>query len=322
MPTIRLLEAEKIRKTVTAQEQRQIKRLYREAVGYAEDWAKSLENKTNVSSVIRREYLRQMTNELNGALKDIGKSTESIITQGIRTTATGVVNNVASMMLTTFKLDIGTAYSYIPRDVVRSIVTGQVYGGDWSLSRAIWGATKKSQSDVQSIVARGLVENKSAYDIAKDLEAYVNPAARKDWSWGKLYPGSNKVVDYSAQRLARTLTSHAYQQSLIQSTQDNPFFEGYEWMTSGHNVCPICLDYEAEDHTNGVLPPGVFFKDEVPLDHPNGFCTLGVYCERDTDAIVSKLANWANGVEESAELDKYAESLGYPLSELKNRVKK
>ena len=69
---------------------------------------------------------------------------------------------------------------------------------------------KNTQGDIQYIVAQGIASQKSAFDIAKDLEKYVDPSAKKDWAWSKVYPGTKKVVDYNAQRLARTMVSHAY----------------------------------------------------------------------------------------------------------------
>ena len=58
-------------------------------------------------------------------------------------------------------------------------------------------------------------ENCSYYEIAKDLESYVRPNARLPWNLRmadgkKIY---KKQIDYNAQRLARTLVQHGYQQS-------------------------------------------------------------------------------------------------------------
>lgn len=319
MPELRLLEAEKTRMRLTILQERHIRKLYQNALEEMKEWSKSLENKENVSSIIRQSYIRQMEKDLSDEMEKIGKDIESTIEKNISSTATAVVKD-ANSVLSRLGIDLRTAYSFVPYDVVQAITTGQIYGGGWTLSRAIWMHTKKSQQDIYDIIAKGVAENKSSYAIAKELEKYVNPSAAKPWDWSKIYPGTSKKVDYNAQRLARTLVSHAYQQSFVRTTKDNPFFLGYRWLTSGHDVCPICREY-AEDVHDDSLPAGVFPKDELPIDHPNGRCTFSVYMAESTDQIVDTLIDWANGGENS-ELDKFAESLGFPINEVKQSVKK
>lgn len=319
MPELRLLEAEKVRANLTIEQERTIRQLYLNAALHVKDWSRSLEGKDNISSVLRREYLLQMEKDLNSEIERI----EKIIQQGIETnmllTSEAVVSNM-NKVLNSFGIKLNTAYSFVPSDVVQSIATGRIYEGNWSLSQAIWNNDRKIQQDIHSIIAQGVAENKPSYDIAKDLEQYVNPTAVKPWNWSKIYPNTNKVVDYNAQRLARTMVSHAYQQSFIQTTKDNPFFEGYHWLTANnHRVCPLCRDYAESYHGNG-LPAGVFPKEELPLDHPNGQCTFSVYMSQNTDDIVNSLLNWAHG-EPNEGLDEFAESLGFPISTVKSAVK-
>lgn len=318
MPELRLLEAEKVRKKITVSQERHIRQLYREALGHVKDWSKSLEGRDNVSSVLRRHYLDQMEKELSEEMEKIGKDIESTILDNISLTAAAVVKDTNSA-LNGFGLYLNGAYSFVPTDVVQAIATGQIYSGDWTLSNAIWQHSKKSQQDIHDIIAKGVLENKSSFDIAKDLEKYVNPSAVKPWDWGKVYPGTARKIDYNAQRLARTLVSHAYQQSFVKTTKDNPFFEGYKWLTANnHRVCPICIDRAENVHVEG-FPEGVYSKDDVPLDHPNGQCTLAVYMTQDTDQIVDALVNWAHGGEDEG-LDKFAESLGFPIREVKMSI--
>lgn len=318
MPDIRLLEAENTREELTKAQERHIRKLYKEALKDVQEWSKSLENKDNVSSAIRRSYLDQMEKELLAEIDKIGNNTEKDIRRNMYSTATAVVKD-ANRMLNDMGINIHTAYSFVPTDVVQAITTGRIYGGDWSLSNAIWGMNKKTQKDIHDIIAKGVLENKSSYEIAKALEKYVNPSAAKPWNWSKLYPGSSKKVDYNAQRLARTMVSHAYQQSFIRTTKNNPFFVGYRWLTSGaHNVCPICRGY-AEDIHDDKLPAGVFPKDDLPIDHPNGKCTFSVYMTQSTDEIVNSLVDWAHG-KENPDLDTFAESLGLSVNDVKKSV--
>lgn len=320
MPELRLLDAERTREKLTVAQERHIRKLYREALAEVQEWSKRLEGRDNISSILRRQYLDRMEKELTEAMEHIGSDTEKLIRSNISMTATAVVKD-ANRMLNNMGIGLSTAYSFVPADVVQAITMGKIYDGDWTLSKAIWSNTKKSQQDIHDIIAKGVLENKSSYDIAKELEKYVNPTAAKPWDWGKIYPGTAKKVDYNAQRLARTLVSHAYQQSFVRTTKDNPFFEGYRWLISGHDVCPICTDYAYDDHTGGKLPEGVFYKDELPMDHPNGRCTFSVYTEHSTDDIVDSLLDWAHG-KTNPDLDNFARSLGFPIETVKRSVKK
>ena len=318
MPELRLLEAEKTRVKITVAQERYIRALYKDALKEVQDWSKSLEGRDNISSILRQSYLQTMEKELSEKMEQIGKDIESAVTENISSVATAVVKD-ANSVLNDLGIHLTTAYSFVPADVVQAIATGQIYGGDWTMSKAIWQHTKKAQKDIQSIIAKGVLENKSSYEIAKALEKYVNPSAAKPWDWGKVYPGTNRKVDYNAQRLARTLVSHAYQQSFIRTTKDNPFFEGYKWLTANnHKVCPICQGYAEDIHAEGY-PAGVFLKDELHLDHPNGQCTFSVYMTEDIDQIVDRLVNWAHG-ENNPELDRFAESLGFPISVVRASV--
>ena len=307
MPELRLLNAERARNNITKAQEIYIKKLYRDALNDVKEWSKFLEGKENVSSAIRRQYLNRMEKEISEEMSKIGTSIEDTIKSNVSSTATAVVKD-ANSVLNDIGVNISTAYSFVPSDVVQAISTGKIYAGDWTLSKAIWKQSQKAQKDIHEIIAKGVLENKSSYDIAKELEKYVNPSAVKPWDWSKIYPGTARVVDYNAQRLARTLVSHAYQQSFVRTTKDNPFFLGYRWLTSNsHNVCPICRGYAEDVHDNS-LPAGVFPKDELPIDHPNGKCTFSVYTEESTDSMVDALVDWAHG-EENAGLDAFAESL-------------
>ncbi|WP_219666859.1 hypothetical protein, partial [Clostridioides difficile] len=68
-------------------------------------------------------------------------------------------------------------------------------------SDRIWSNIDKTKKDLDYIVSRGLAEKRGSYDIAKDLEKYVNPKVKKDYDWSKVYPKSNKKIDFNAYRL-------------------------------------------------------------------------------------------------------------------------
>lgn len=296
MKDLRLLEAEKIRKQLAADQLQQIRSMYQNISISVEQEIKKLQGMENISSSIQLGYLTNVQKDVKKQLDNIKVQLGTSIPDSMYATAEAVVKDNNSF-LSSVGLAIKGAYSHIPEQIVNNVITGQLYGNDWSLSRALWSQTNKAKSDINTIVAQGIAQNKPIYDIAKDLEKYVNPTAVKPWDWSKMYPGVNKVVDYNAQRLANTMVSHAYQQSFVATTKDNPFFGGYKWLNSNSHrgVCEVCRE-RAETDQYG-LGEGIFPKDQLPIDHPNGVCTFSIVMTKDFDGVVDDLANWYHSPE-------------------------
>lgn len=278
---------------MTVQQQRDIENMYKRIARDINREAKRLP-KTTTSGVLRGMYLSGLKRQINKQLQGLGSQLESSITSNMLQVA-GAVADDNIKFLRLVRMPLGGEFSHVPKDVVESIITGQVYQGNWSLSKSIWRNTQKSQHDIHTIIAEGVAKNKSAYDIAKDLEKYVNPSAKKEWNWGKVYPGTAKKVDYNAQRLARTMVSHAYQQSFVRTTQPNPFVSMYQWESSNSDhMCDLCADRD-----------GVYYsKDDLPMDHPNGMCTYVAVMEDSMVDIADRIADWATGSPDP-ELDAY-----------------
>lgn len=292
MGKLSLNTAEGTRIELTKKQQDRIRRLYKRVSKEIGEQAQKIPS-TN-SEALRQQYLKKIQDQVNEQLEKIGQEIEGTITQTMTQVAADVVSDNLKWM-ESVGMPVGGAFSHVPDEIVRAVTSGKVYAGKWSLSKAIWGNTQKTQEDINTVIAEGIAQNKSAYDIAKDLEKYVNPSAKKDWSWSKVYPGTNKKVDYNAQRLARTLVSHAYQQAFVRTTKNNPFVTKYKWLGSNsHRICPIC------EARNGKL----FEKDDLPLDHPNGMCTFVAVIEDSMEDIANRLGDWAKGKEDH-ELDVY-----------------
>ena len=296
MAKLDLRSAEAMRERLTETQQRQIQSMYRRV---SQEVAKQAKKAPRVpSDRLRQHYLNELQKQLDAQLKQIGQDLEGTIKENMGRVSNSVCD--ANLhFLNQAGMPIAGAFSHVPEDVIQAIVTGQVYEGNWSLSRSIWHGTRKAQQDIQSIIAAGVAENKSAYDIAKDLEKYVNPTARKPWDWNKVYPGTAKKVDYNAQRLARTMVSHAYQQSFVQTTQKNPFVTEYVWLASNSDrTCDICAERDGKH----------FPKDDLPMDHPNGMCTFEAVIPDSMTDIADRLADWAHG-KDDPQLDEWAKDL-------------
>ena len=294
--TLDFSNAEAQRLRITQEQQKHIEELYKQASKRIGELAEQAPRVP--SDVIRQQYLRDLQQQINDALRSIQGDLGSTIREHSQQVAAETVKD-AKEFLHEVGLPIGGAYSNVPIEIVQAVASGQLYTGNWTLSRALWLNTMETQKDVQSIVAQGILQNRSAYDIAKDLEKYVDPSARKDWEWSKVYPGTRKVVDYNAQRLARTMVSHAYQQAFVRTTIKNPFITKYQWQAAnGEHVCEICMERDGK----------LFDKDDLPLDHPNGMCTYLAVIEDSMEDIADRLADWAHG-DADTELDEWAKDL-------------
>lgn len=305
-------EDQKVKISQTAQ--KGIRSLYKKASKEIRQRMETIPDNGNVSSAIRKAYYEQHLKELDKVIEKLNEDIEGIVKDTAKRSAklpVTAIQNFLGLLSIDIKGLSGT-FSYIPERVVNNLITGKLYSGKWSLSKSIWTGNRRVKKDLSTIIAQGLTENKSTYDIAKDLEKYVNPSARKDWNWSKVYPGTNRVVDYNAQRLARTLIQHAYQSSLTQTVSDNPFVQKIRWNAAhSHRVCEVCKERD------GKLYP----KDKLPLDHPNGMCFFTVEIEDSMMDISNRIADWANGKKDKG-MDKFAKSM-FPdtsLSKIKNKV--
>lgn len=304
MAKINLQDGELARMQITKEQEVEISKLYHQTYLDLQKEMKGLSHEGSTSESLRKTYLNKLVKQLKESYKSIGEGLEKQIQKGMLDTAQAVVDN-NSDWLKKAGLKVEGAYSYVPKDIVSLLSSGKLYGEGWSLSKAIWGDSQKKAHDIDQVVAAGVAANKSAYEIAKDLEQYVNPNAKKEWDWSKVYPGTSKKVDYNAQRLARTMVSHAYQQSLLATTKHNPFVTGYRWR-SAHvsRTCELCNERDGQ----------VYSADDLPLDHPNGMCTFLVELSGSLTDVADRLGNWVNGAEDP-ELDNWYKSMNLPKSQ-------
>lgn len=285
------------RQKLTTEQSREIERLYKDLAKKAAKEAEKLKSSTR-SGRLRAIELGKLEKKLQGEADKIGAILESSIPSAMKKAAAGVVSD-ATAFNEKMGLDIKGAYSHVPTDIVETLVSGKLYKGKWSLSKSIWADVAKTQADISKVVAEGIALNKSSYDIAKDLEMYVDPSAKKPWDWSKVYPGTKKKIDYNAQRLARTMVGHAYQQSVMATCKDDPFVDGIEWI-SGHtsSSCELCEKRDGK----------IFPADQLPLDHPNGKCSFAPAVSKSLTQISDELADWVQG-KPNPEMDKWYDSI-------------
>lgn len=307
---VTLKDAEQAHKAVVTSQQKQIVALYEKWADEMAEEAKKYAGSKNPSAALKVQQITQLEGALRKAGQQVANSVNKLVQQSMVRAAQSVVDNNAEWMKKLgFPEDgISAAFSSVPTEIVQNIITGQIYEGGWSLAKSIWSDSEDTLSKAYEMVAGGIAENKSVHDIAKDLEQFVSPSAKKPWNYTfesvdkvtgekKTYRVYPKKVDYNAQRLARTLSQHAYQQTMVAVNKDNPFVQKIKWHSTGSRVCPIC---KARD---GKIYP----KGQVPMDHPNGMCILEPVYDKDVN---QRLADWVNGKEDPS-LDAYAKQFGF-----------
>lgn len=297
-------DAEEARDAITKKQQREIRKLYSDWAKEVGERAEYFKNKTTPSSALAEQQLRILQNQLTETSRQVSNEINNKIVSNMYLMADSVVKSnekwLESLGFTNLN-KVSASFTSVPDQQVRRLITGQVYKSGWSLSKAIWSDNEKALKDIYSIVASGLAQNRPIYDIAKNLEAYVNPNRKLNWNLmmedgRRIY---KKSVDYNAQRLARTLVQHSYQASFVAVTKDNPLITSYKWVANGSRVCPLCMDMDGR----------IFPKDDLPLDHPNGMCTMEPIID---DNYLDRLADWITNPEGSdPELDEFSKNFGY-----------
>lgn len=299
--------AEKVRDSITESQKKEIANLYNDWANEIAKMAEYYKHKTTASAPLSERYYRELLGQLRQTSQEVSNEVYKGLKQSMYLVSDAVVkDNVEWLQKFGFSKDgLNAAFSYVPDSVVRSIVTGQVYDSGWSLSRRIWGDNEQTMKDLYRIVGGGIAKQTPIYEISKQLEKYVRPEAAKQWNLTdkdgkKIYP---RQVDYNAQRLARTLVQHSYQQAFTAVNEKNPFVIDYVWNANGSRVCELCLSRDGQH----------FKKDELPLDHPNGMCTMEPNID---DNMADKLVEWFNSEDGTfPEIDEFAKQFGYDASQ-------
>ena len=296
-------EAQNKKLKLAKKQEKQIKQIYNDMYIKV---SKKL-SKVNPNTLSER-YLEELKNELEKEIRTIHRQVGKIIKKNIEKSSE-LANNVQldffmsinNQYNLNMKDTFSSMFSKIPKDAMNEILFGKAYKDRKGLSERIWEYTNKFNKDIDYIIAEGIANKKSTYEIAKDLEKYVNPDVVKDWEWSKVYPRTNKKVDYKAQRLARTAVNHACQQAQKRSCEKNPYVEGIRWISANSHgrTCELCRERDNQ----------VFSVKDVPLDHPNGLCTTVPEIPMSLEEIGTELRAWVDG-EKNIKLDKWFKDYG------------
>ena len=194
-----------------------------------------------------------------------------------------------------YESGIRQATAIYSRQVAELVAKGNLYKDGVGLSSRIWKVSNAAGKTIQDVVQQGLSSGQSAVDMAKLLEEFVKPKARRFWDNAKIESILSKTtarkfenLEYNALRLARTTISHSATASVRQWGKINPYARQVQWHSvhAPGRTCQICIDLDGQ----------IFDIDQCPFDHPNGLCYQTVYYDRDLESIADELRDWSNGM--------------------------
>ncbi len=197
------------------------------------------------------------------------------------------------------------------------------------LSGRIWQLDRQSRDGINRIIMQGLTEQRSAWDIANDLEKFLGAdAALPRWTSSRLYgltktdiasgdrtglitdtAGRSQGVSYNALRLARTEIQRVNNLANDQQMAKMPWIEQEQINLSPSHPEPDECDDVANGGDNG---DGVYPKGEVELPvHPNCLCFKTAI--QDLAAFGDQLSDWVRTGQGFPAMDRYAADLGVDL---------
>jgi SPP1 gp7 family putative phage head morphogenesis protein len=274
---------------LTLEQYKKIRKMYKDIASELKVKA-SKANKGSLTERWLKDYRESILSYISELNKNLKKEIESDMEKSVQN-AVGVQLALFDTLNIRYGLGMDETFknmfSSVPEDVLNNLITGEFYKDGKGLDKRIWNNQIRTNRDIDYIIQKGIAEKKSAYELAQDLQVYVNPDAKKSWEWKKVYPGSNKKIDYNAQRLARTSISHAYTLSMLKSCEKNPFVEEIQWHSvfSEGRTCPLCKERDGKIYT----------IKECPVDHPNGMCYQTPLVEESLEDIGTRLNKWVNG---------------------------
>lgn len=189
-------------------------------------------------------------------------------------------------------------------DAVRHVLQGGIYGGKApALSKRIWRSAELQSGQIEQVLAGAIAKKQSAVQLAKALEAYLNPGIIQPDNWNDVYPDMPFVykVDYNAKRLAVTSINHAGWGATISAARKNPYADYLHWeLTPAHVITDVCDGYAEHDEGLGI---GNWPIDAAPLPHPWCTCLWYVDTDKTLEEIGQELRAWEDG-ESNPRLDR------------------
>lgn len=234
-----------------------------------------------------KSELLELQRELEVLNLELSKEVVSLIRQGIDKVIILASSTTVEMLLSEYKGDkellksiLDSLFNSGNKNASKAILNGTIYKDGKELSERIWMHNKIFNNDVKLIISKGIATKKSSYEIAKDIEKYVNPKVRKSWYW-KGRATKNEKIEYNSQRAARTAVNHAWQEVVKENCRRNPYTTYIEWRSAlAHGrTCEQCRSRDGQR----------YLVDQLPYDHPMGLCVMVPVLDKSLEEIAIEL---------------------------------
>lgn len=211
---------------------------------------------------------------------------------------------------------------------VMEAASARLYGDNLNLSQRIWRMDQQASQGIQQVLAQGISDGDSAWNIAKLLEGFLG--AGQDcprWTSTRLYARTKQQiadgdrtglysgadcaaqgVAYNALRLARNEIQTIHHMATDDLFKKLPWVEKEELHLSPSHPDIGC---ECEDLVvSGEDGTGVYLKGTISLPiHVQCLCYKTAVLMGD-DAFVGRLRGWLDGTQPWGAMDDYASWLG------------
>lgn len=239
--------------------------------------ANGLPDGAGVGERVRRAQAQQALNAMRRMQSELYTTVNARLRSSIEATTAGAVEGlmeVNALLGEGFTASVRDSFLSSSRyrlEVVRSRLVNDI-----PLSRRVYKTKALSDKWVERAVNRGILQGKSAAEIARDVRTMISPNT----------PGG---VRYAAQRLARTELNNAFHTTTVRASQA-PWIEGMKWYTSGSHPRPDeCDEYATSNPDN--LGEGVYKPSNVPgKPHPQCLCWVAAVTVSREDFVDSFLA--------------------------------
>lgn len=148
-------DAEKAKEAIMASQQKEIAKLYEDWADEIGERAKYYSHKSTASAPVSERYYKELQKQLRETSQKVSNEIYKKIKTNIYTVADSVVaDNVKWLESFGFSSSgLNAAFSYVPDEIVRNLVTGQIYEGGWNLSSRIWSDNEAAlKEDRKSVV--------------------------------------------------------------------------------------------------------------------------------------------------------------------------
>lgn len=158
---------------------KKVRKLYREIANeYIEELSKVDKHS------LRYRFLEDSIKHLQQRYDVLGKELEEDVSSRVKKIikqTTDAQLSFFSGICTDLKPHFTDMFTKIHEDVLREVISGEMYKDKISLSKRLWKDIDKTKEDLEYILSKGVEKKKGTFEIAKDLEKYVNPKTKKDY---------------------------------------------------------------------------------------------------------------------------------------------